>query len=266
MKINNSAVGAKLAINPLFPDLLSKISMLPVGETFTVRGCFSDIEWEKQSKEIRLSLGRLFKNNVDNGNITGVQAIIRKSTNNTQRYRIVGHVSFIEKFMMNYLCFYDNYAIFTQELYQSKNDAILYYIMHKNDNILDLEIICKKINSQKEVLFTFSKEIKIPNNLNPKSPNIPSIIAIWFSLTILWLNEKKLDDEGIQNIVICSSNRSMLERCSGYRTDTANNQDYEIIIQDYFKNFILGNQMQLNYNINAISLDHNTYNKLIRNF
>lgn len=266
MKVSNSAVAAKLAVNPLFPELISKISMLSVGKDFTIKGCFSGVEWENQPKKTRLSLGRMFKNNVDNQNITGIEAINRKSTNNTQKYRIIGPVAFIEKFMMTYLAFYDNYGIFTKELYQSKNDAILFYKMKKSNNILDLEVICKKIDSSKETLFTVSKKITIASDLNPESPNIPAIVAIWFSLTVLWLNEDKLETQGIKNVTICSSNRLALERCAGYRTDTTNNQDYEAIIQEYFKDFIIGNRMQLPFKINAIALEQSAYHKLVNSF
>lgn len=266
MTISNSAVAAKLAVNPLFPELMNRISSLPVGTDFTIRGCFSDVEWGGQLKETRLSLGRLFKNNVDSQNITGVEAINRQLTNNTQKYRVIGPIAFVEKFMMNYSGFYDNYGIFTQELYQSENDAILFYKVEKQNKILDIEVICKKCTPLKETLFNVSKKIKIANGLDTENPHISAVISIWFSLTALWFHESQLSTEGINNIAICSSNRSMLERCSGYRTDTSNNIDYEAIIQSYFKDFILGNRMELNYKINAISLDQSTYRKLVSTF
>lgn len=266
MKTKNNAVAAKLAANPLFPELINTISKLHVGTEFTIRGCFSAIDWNSQLKDIRLSLGRLFKNNVDLQNISGIEAISRKLTNNTQLYRITGTVSFVDKFLMNYLGYYENYGILTQELTFSQNDAILFYKMKKSGTTLDITVVCKQCNQCKKTLFSISKQLEINDNINPENPNIPAIKAIWLSLITLWLYENNPEMEGIQTIYLFSSNRSMIERCSGYRTDTPNNQDYETIIQSYFKDFIAGNRMQLSHNIKAVALNQATYHNFINSF
>lgn len=266
MKTKNNAVAAKLAANPLFPTLINKISKIHVGKEFTIRGCFSAIDWDNQPKKTRLSLGRLFKNNVDLQNISGIEAISRKLTNNTQLYRITGTVSFVEKFIMSYLGYYENYGVLTQELPLSESDAILFYETKKIGTTLDITVVCRQCNQNKKSIFSISKQLEINDNINPENPNIPAIKAIWLSLITLWLNENNPEMEGIQNIYLFSSNRSMMERCAGYRTDTSNNQDYETIIQSYFKDFIAGNRMQLSHKIKAVALNQATYHNLINSF
>ncbi|NFI03482.1 DUF1413 domain-containing protein [Clostridium botulinum] len=266
MPTSNNTKAAKIAANPLFSELINRIRRLPIGKEFTVRGCFTEVEWQEAQKENRLSLGRLFKNNVDVSNITGIKPIQRQLNSNTQKYLVVGSVNFTGKFMMNYLGVYESYGALTQELYKVDTAAILFYKMKKINNVLDIEVICKHLNKSKDMIFNVSKKIKIPNTLDYTNQNIPAIIAISFCLKVLWIYESEIETKGIENVYLCSSNRSMLERCSGFRTDTFNNKDYESIIYRYFKDFMVGNDMQLSNKINTIALNQGTYSTFINNF
>ena len=260
---SSSAQAASLSMNPLFPKLLDKISTFRVGDEFTVRGCFLEIEWNKELKKDRLRLGRLFKNNVDERSIQGVEAVVRKATDNTQKYRIVGPVSFIKRFVMGYDGLYKQYGTLIANIRPAENDAFLFYNLKKSGHTLQIEAVCRQCNAAKSILFRENKKIQIESS-GLENRHIAAIKAIWFSLVALWIHEDQL--EAIQNITLFSTNSLMLERCARHKIDTANNLDYETVIQRDFSDFIAGNKMQLQHHINAVSLNHEAYTQLLRTF
>lgn len=265
MNIAKCAVGAKLAVNPLFPQFINEIKTYPLGQIFTIRGCFTDVDWNSNDKDLRLSLGRLVKNNIACGNITGIEIIPRERNNNTQKYKIIGTISFLQKFIIPCIDKINDYNNLITTLDSSNNSAVLYYNSTEINGILNLNITCKKCISRTEI-FNFSKEIPIHNNLIINNKNTNAIKAIWSCLVGLWVNQSLLNASEISTVYICSSNRSMLERISGKITDTANNQDYESIIQYYFNDFIKDNKMELGLQLKAIPVEYSIYKKLISRY
>lgn len=264
MKISKSAVGAKLATNPLFPQFINEINSYNINQVFTVRGCFTDVDWNSYDTKYRLSLGRLVKNNIKCNNLTGIEIIPRLPNNNTQRYRVTGPIHFIQKLIIPCINKISDYNTLITKLDSSSNSAVVYYNSSETNGILKLNITCKKCASRTE-LFSFTKEIVIHNDpLDNKNTNV--IKAIRSCLVGLWINESNLKDSKITTVYICSSNRSMLERISGKIVDSSNNQDYESMIQDYFNDFIQGNKMELNQQLQAIPVEFSVYKKFISNY
>lgn len=266
MPINNNAVGAKLVSNPMFQKFISTIKSYPLGTVFTIRGCFTDFDWQSSDKSVRLSLGRLVKNNIDCGNIVGIECIPRNLTNNTQKYKVIGTISFLQKLLIPYEGVFSDYEILLDKLNTCVNSAVIYYKSTITNNSLDLKITCKKCGIPQTTLFTVHKITTLPSDLDINNRNTHALFSIWTSLVTLWTNELTLIQNNINNVYICSSNRSMLERCAGVIVDQPNNQNYEAIIQDLLNDFINGNKFALSINLKAISITSDIYKKFIANY
>lgn len=64
--------------------LIVKIETLKTGEQFEVKDLFKGITWEKFSKGERISFGRYFSNEVNDGRISNVKKIGKAKNNHTK--------------------------------------------------------------------------------------------------------------------------------------------------------------------------------------
>lgn len=69
-----------------YKELLKNISKLPAGKTFELKDVYGKISFNNVSQ--KRALGKLFKNEVLNGNVNGVQHIGKKSDNHNHYIKL----------------------------------------------------------------------------------------------------------------------------------------------------------------------------------
>lgn len=73
-------------MNPLLQQAINELSNLNSGEMFLVKELFKGYEWNRLDRSVRLNLGTIFLNHIQNNSNLSI-SILGKTSSNQQKYQ-----------------------------------------------------------------------------------------------------------------------------------------------------------------------------------
>ena len=212
-----------------------------------------------------VQLGKLLKNNIDNGNLKGVEAL-DKLSGNVQMYRKNGEIKMKRYFSTKWMPKMEH-SEKMEDYFKVDNGEIFVFCSFENKpNVegikLKVSIVGKNIEKQK---FELNKKLGDCGfvTIDDDNKEFPAIQAVWYGLDRVY-EVLQHCNEKINTIYVFGSNDQMMRRISGCYFGEANNTyDFTSYIQDNFRIFMNGEMKELSQEIQMTSVDKSILDKYI---
>lgn len=259
-----------LAFSNGFPQLLKGIRDTCIGIPFTVPTAVGNNTWSKLDNSERITLSKMFSNNVHYGNINGIELV------NTPKGKAQRYVKKLDKIMVkNIFWMIDKGNI--------KNEGQFKEILSQDDKLI---VVCNynftdtkheaiqttvygTLNGRKVFEKTKKVNLGLANltQICALNKEFPSIYSVWFGFESVWSNMEKIlysklsenkekKSSKQEDIVFIAPNPQMVSRLIGIKCDEYNTKyDYVEFIQENFKLFLKGGLMAIPYTYGIHSIE-----------
>ena len=212
-----------------------------------------------------VQLGKLLKNNIDNGNLKGIVAL-DKLSGNVQMYRKTGEIKMKRYFSTQWISKMEHSEKMEEYFTVEKGEIYVFCSFENKTNVegikLKVSIVGENIEKRK---YELNKKLGDCGfvTIDVDNKEFPSIQAVWYGLDRVYEILQHCNEK-ISKIYVFGSNDQMMRRISGCYFGEANNTyDFTSYIQDNFRIFMDGEMKGLSQDILMTSVDKPILDKYI---
>lgn len=249
--MNNIASKTASAMNLInaigFQAFWNGIKNYGVGAQFSVSDVLGDYAQQIRSAGGNLvTLGKLIRNNVNNGNLSGIQPL-NSTKGSAQKYIITGPIKLKNYFSVPY---YENKLTDPKGTIKIAPNILFVFCNHESKRGSDditFKILTAQLDYQNQIAkgpsYTFKKEIGNCGlvEINQNNSEFPAIQSVWHGFDKVSEMEQEGKLKGIAEVRIIGTNAQMMRRVAGCYFDTSlNAYAYTQYIQSHFMIFMKG--------------------------
>lgn len=238
-----------------------------VGAEFSLKDVLGqkNIECIKKRGGTLIQLGKLLKNNIDNGNLKGIEPL-DKLYGNAQMYRKTGEIKMRRYFSAHYSPKWEDSVTVGERYIHAPGEICVFCRYHRlpdTQNIkLEVLINGKNIRNQKFEIIKTLGECDF-ETITDKDTQLIAIQSVWYGLDRVY-EVLQHCTEPIHSIYVFCSSGSMMRRISGeYFGDIGIQYDLTNYIQERFRIFMEGEMKELSQEIYMVAIDKDPLDKYI---
>lgn len=212
-----------------------------------------------------VQLGKLLKNNIDNGNLKGIVAL-DKLSGNVQMYRKTGEIKMKRYFSTQWISKMEHLEKMEDYFTVERGEIYVFCSFENKKNVegikLKVSIVGESIEKRKYELIKKLGDCGFVT-IDEDNKEFPAIQAVWYGLDRVYEILQHCNEK-INTIYVFGSNDQMMRRISGsYFGEVNNTYDFTSYIQDNFRIFIDGEMKGLSQDILMTSVDKSILDKYI---
>lgn len=239
--INAKAASAiKLQNAAGFQELMQGFSKYNPGAVIMLPQVVGQQKWNEMNSGQKVTLGKLVKNNIDSGNLTGLEPLDTPK-GMSQQYQITEMVKFKNYFVVP---FNHMIEIIEGQIQMEADELYVFTTYDLNGNKVTLKAVIMYLEN---VIGSYKRDKLIgkcgTEIIRDNNNEFPAIQAVWYGFDRLFENLSELCvGKEIRKIYIIGSNPQMVKRIAGNQFDNeaVNMYHYTEYIQQNFSQFMPG--------------------------
>lgn len=269
--VNSRASSAANLVNADgFVEFMKGVENYGVGAQFTIPDALGEYVSELKQRNVSLvTLGKLIRNNVENGNISGLEPL-QTMEGSAKKYRVTGPVKLKRYFSTDWTDEIENLFMEPGEDYSFDPRVAYVFCTYEKKRDSDEVILKVRVNIPDDgEVFDYSYKKKLGrcgfSEIENNNSEFPAIQSVWYGFDRLAELQQNGELEEIDSIIMVGTNNQMMRRVAGCAFGEANNKyQYTQYIQDNFFQFLPGELREIPYNIYLASADKSKLDEMMR--
>lgn len=268
--INTRATSASNLINAIgFEEFMNGVKSYGVGAQFSIPDALGDELTNVKAKGGSLvTLGKLIRNNVENGNLSGLEGL-QTLEGTAKKYKVIGPVKLKRYFSVDY---YDKL--------EDPNEAIIFgprelfvfctYRSKRHSDEIELRVhtVMPSVENGSPIKENFHYKKTLGNcgfiEINTNNQEFPAIQSVWFGFDRVSEMERLGKLDGIDAVYFIGANPQMMRRVAGcYFGNSENTYQYTQYIQENFFQFLPGELRGISKKLYLASCDKSKMDRYI---
>ena len=268
--INTRATSAANLINAIgFEEFMNGVKSYGVGAQFSIPDALGDELTNVKAKGGSLvTLGKLIRNNVENGNLSGLEGL-QTLEGTAKKYKVIGPVKLKRYFSVDY---YDKL--------EDPNEAIIFgprelfvfctYRSKRHSDEIELRVhtVMPSVENGSPIKENFHYKKTLGNcgfiEINTNNQEFPAIQSVWFGFDRVSEMERLGKLDGIDTVYFIGANPQMMRRVAGcYFGNSENTYQYTQYIQENFFQFLPGELRGISKKLYLASCDKSKMDRYI---
>lgn len=246
--MNAKAASASNLINAIgFEEFMNGVQSYDVGAQLSIPGVLGDkLASVKENGGSIVTLGKLIRNNVENGNLSGLEPL-QTLEGTAKKYKVVGKVKMKRYFSVDWSGKLED----PNESIQFEPRELFVFCTYKSERGTDeielkVHTIMQSTQDSRNLMkkeFLYKKHIGNCGftEISADNQEFPAIQAVWFGFDRVAGMQLNNELDEIDTIYFIGTNPQMMRRIAGcYFGVAGNSYDYTRYIQDNFFQFLPG--------------------------
>ena len=243
--VSTRATSASNLINAVgFEEFMSGVKNYSKGAQFSIPDALGDqLNNVRNNGGSLVTLGKLIRNNVENGNLSGLEPL-QTLEGTAKKYKVIGEVKLKKYFSVDWCM---RLVDLKEQIKFDAGELFVFctYVSKADEDEVELCVYTKMRNSanEKPVVKEYRYIKRLGNcgfiEINTNNQEFPAIQCVWFGFDRVAELERNGELHDIKTVYFIGPNPQMMQRVSGcYFGEAANMYSYTQYIQENFFQFL----------------------------